>query len=349
MDHETPRLSVGMPVYNGERFIAQAIESILSQTFRDLELVICDNASTDSTEQICREYAGRDQRVRYYRNPQNYGASRNYNLVVELAKGDYLKWQAHDDYCDPTFLEKCFAVVHDDPRVALCYSQFVRVDEQGRELGVKSSRVVGNAEPYERFRSLIYRRDSCEEIFGVMRTDVVRETAMIGPYSNSDDTFLAEMILRGQFREVPEPLFFYRIHPKQSTAAHPSRSERMAWFNSTANTRFTFPFVRVLGAYTSLVWRSPLTWREKMRCYSCLAGWSWYFRDWFREDLGAVRSSFTRQCLVPWFRKHAPWTRPLWHAAHNLRDGLRRPQSARTKARLSRREQLERWEVNLKP
>ena len=167
----------------------------------------------------------------------------------------------------------------------LCYPQFVRVDEQGRRLGVKSSRVIGDAEPHQRFRSMIYRRDSCEEIYGITRTAVIRKTALIGPYSNSDDTFLAELILHGKFRAIAEPLFFYRIHPAQSTSAYPTRSGRMAWFKPSAGTRLSFPFLRLFAGYIRLVWRAPLHLREKVPCYLSLVGWFWYFRNWLSEDL----------------------------------------------------------------
>ena len=341
MTQNIPHVSVGMPVYNGERFVAQAIESILSQTFRDIELIISDNASTDATARICREYAERDCRIRYYRSEQNRGAAWNHNRVVELARGEYFKWQSHDDYCDPTFIEKCHAGIRGDPSVMLCYPRFVRVDEQGRRLGVKSSRVVGDAEPHMRHRSLIYRRDSCEEIYGIARTDVVGKTSLIGPYSNSDDTFLAELILQGRFREVPEPLFFYRIHPAQSTAAYWNRTDRMAWFRPSAGPGFSLPFLRLFAGHMSAVRRSPLAWREKVRCYWSLVGWFWYFRDWLVEDFRAV----LYRRLVPWFKRHAPWTRLLWHAIKGLRDRLRRPESATARARRARRAQLEQWEL----
>ena len=347
MNQNTPLVSVGMPVYNGEGYIAQSVESILSQTFQDIELIISDNASTDATEQICRVYVAKDPRVRYYRSDQNRGASWNHNRVVALARGEYFKWQCHDDYCDSTFLEKCLPVVRCDPSVVLCYPQFVRVDDQGKRLGTKSSRVLGGGEPHERFRSLIYRRDSCEEIYGVTRTAVIRKTALLGPYSNSDDTFLAELILHGQFREVPEPLFSYRIHPAQSTSAYPDRSRRMVWFNTSAVSRFSLPFLRLFAGYLSLVWRSPLRWREKVRCYSSLIGWFWYFKYWFAEDLRLIRLSLIYDSLVPWFKQHAPWTRPIWHWIKGVRNDLRRPESAAGRAKRLEREQLEGWELKL--
>jgi glycosyltransferase involved in cell wall biosynthesis len=341
-----PCLSVGMPVYNGERFIAQAIESILSQTFRDFELIISDNASADGTEQICSDYAARDARVRYYRSERNRGAAWNHNRLVELARGEYFKWQCHDDYCDPTFLEKCLAVVQSDPGIVMCYPRFVRIDEQGKQLGgVKSSRVRGGAAPADRFRSLIYRRDSCEEIYGVTHTAVLRETALIGPYSNSDDTFLAELILRGKFHEVPEPLFFYRIHQAQSTSAYPTRYERMAWFRPFAGLRLSSPFLRLFAGYLSLVSRAPIPFSDKARCYALLVGWFWHFKNWFAEDVRAIRSSLIYGWLSPWFKRYAPWTRPVWRRLKSARSRLRRPESASAREKRLRREQQERWEL----
>jgi glycosyltransferase involved in cell wall biosynthesis len=343
MTESAPRVSVGLPVFNGERYVAEAVESILSQTFHDFELIISDNASTDATEQMCREYAAKDPRVHYHRSEVNQGAAWNHNRAVELARGEYFKWQCHDDYCDATFLEKCLAVVESDPGVILCYPQFVRVDEQGKRLGTKSSRVNGLAAPHERFRSLIYRRDSCEEIYGITRTDVIRKTALIGPYSNSDDTFLAELALHGRFHEVPEPLFFYRIHQAQSTSAYPTRSGRMAWFDPAAGGRISFPFLKLYAAYFSLISHSSLPWRERVRCQVCLVGWFWSFRNWLLEDLRAARSVVFRGRLAPWFKKYAPWTRPVWHWMKGMQD--RWHQSEFATARAKRRVQREQWEL----
>lgn len=345
MNETVPHVSVGMPVYNGERYIGQAIDSILSQTFTDVELIVSDNASTDGTERICRGYAAADSRVRYYRGDRNRGAAWNHSRVVELARGEYFKWQCHDDYCDSTFLEKCLAVLHRDPDVVLCYPRFVRVDEQGRPLGVKSSRVVGEAQPHTRFRSMIYRRDSCEEIYGVTRTAVMGKTALIGPYSNSDDTFLAELILHGRFREVPEPLFFYRIHSAQSTQAHPNRSERMAWFRPDAATRFSLPFVRLVGGYISLLWNSPLPWHQKMRCYSYLPRWCWHFRGWFSQDLRNVISSLAREPWALSVKQRAPWARSLWHGMRAADKAWQRVEFASGRAKRLQREQLEGWDL----
>ena len=105
-----PRVSIGLPVYNGERYLRESIDSILAQTFQDFELVVCDNASTDETARICEEYAERDPRVRYFRNARNIGGINNANLTFERSRGDLFRWAAHDDVCAPVLLERCVQV-----------------------------------------------------------------------------------------------------------------------------------------------------------------------------------------------------------------------------------------------
>src|SRR5919112_5909956 len=102
-----PRVTIGLPVYNGERFLEQALDGLLAQTFTDFELIISDNASTDRTPEICQAYAARDSRIRYVRQPENIGAGPNHNILVPMARGEYFKWASHDDLYDPDLVAKC--------------------------------------------------------------------------------------------------------------------------------------------------------------------------------------------------------------------------------------------------
>src|SRR5262245_39663132 len=111
----SPTVSVGLPVFNGENYLAEAIDSILAQTYRDFELIICDNASTDATEKIARGYADTDARVRYHRNVTNIGGARNQTLAMNMARGRYFRLSAHDDKIAPTFLEECVKVLDERP------------------------------------------------------------------------------------------------------------------------------------------------------------------------------------------------------------------------------------------
>lgn len=119
-----PKVSIGMPVYNGEKFIRKALDSLLAQTFIDFELIISDNASTDGTPDICAEYANRDKRIRYIRQKQNYGAIWNWNYVLRQATGEYFMWAAHDDTRSPDCLSKYVEVLNNNYDVGLVFSNF---------------------------------------------------------------------------------------------------------------------------------------------------------------------------------------------------------------------------------
>ena len=126
-----PRVSVGLPVCNGENYLDAAVRSILSQDYEDFELVISDNASTDRTQEICLDFARQDPRVKYSRLAANCGAVSNFQRVFRLSTGDYFKWAAHDDVCTPDFLERCVAVLERDPAVVLCCGQTQLINDDG--------------------------------------------------------------------------------------------------------------------------------------------------------------------------------------------------------------------------
>jgi glycosyltransferase involved in cell wall biosynthesis len=126
---KNPRVSIGLPVYNGEKYLAQAIQSALGQTYTDFELIISDNASTDGTQAICEQFAARDQRIQYHRLSENKGAALNFNHVFSLAKGEYFCWLAHDDKLAPDFLQEFVQVLESHPDTVLTYSNVLIIDE----------------------------------------------------------------------------------------------------------------------------------------------------------------------------------------------------------------------------
>jgi glycosyltransferase involved in cell wall biosynthesis len=123
------KVTVGMPVWNGERFVRQAIESILGQTFHDLELLISDNASEDRTEQICRQYAAMDTRVKYFRQSKNIGAGANFRWLVLQSSAPFFMWAASDDYFDPHWLEVLLARM--DQSTVLAFGAVEEITEDG--------------------------------------------------------------------------------------------------------------------------------------------------------------------------------------------------------------------------
>ena len=264
----SPRLSIGLPVYNGENYLAKALDSILDQSFEDFELIISDNASTDRTVEICREYAARDSRIRLYTNVSNIGAAKNFNILVDLARAPYFKWMAHDDLHGKDFLKKCVEVLDSNPEVVLCYSKGVNIspdNEERAELDFKL-RVDDNS-PHIRFRDWVHSLHVCIAVFGVIRTDILKKTALIGAYTASDRNLLAELSLYGPFRKLPETLFFRREHELQSTQAYPDDKDRLEWFDPKAARKFHLPTFKRAVEYLKAVTRAPLGLAEKKRCY----------------------------------------------------------------------------------
>lgn len=215
----SPLVSIGMPVYNGERFIGQALDSLLSQTFHDFEIIICDNGSKDRTEEICLEYARRDPRVRYYRNPTNVGIAANYRLVLQLATGKYFKYAAHDDLCAPQFVERCAEVLDRRPDVVLAYPKTKILDEVSGQITEYDDRLdLQSSRPSERFIQLLRCLRLCNTIFGLTRTSELRKTRGLPLYLSSDVVLMGELSLRGKFCEIPEFLFYRRFHPSASSS-----------------------------------------------------------------------------------------------------------------------------------
>jgi glycosyltransferase involved in cell wall biosynthesis len=270
-----PRVSLGMPVYNGERFLRETLDSLLGQTYRDFELIISDNGSTDTTQQICREYASRDSRIRYHREEVNRGAGWNYNRVVDLARGIYFKWAAHDDLCAPTYLEKCVAVLDSDASVVVAYPDDQDIDDQGnyidrkRAMRLPSSMRAQSPLPSQRFRYLVLLDYDCEQVFGLIRTEILRRTPMILNYTDSDRTLLAELGLYGKFFEVPEPLFYHRHHSGSSGRAYPIKGGwhlRASWFDPRLQGHVLFPQWRQLLEYMKAIFRAPVGPLVKIKC-----------------------------------------------------------------------------------
>jgi glycosyltransferase involved in cell wall biosynthesis len=211
-DRPAPTLSVGLPVYNGARHLARALDSILQQTYGDLELIVSDNASTDDTADICATYAARDPRVRYYRQSQNIGLPGNWNFVVTLARGRYFKWASANDYLDPRSLAACVAMLEAAPEAVLAYSRTNLVEEGCYRL-YADDLALTSPSPSERLRLLLDRLALNNAVSGVIRLSALRRTGLIRPYPGSDVVLMAELALQGQFLLVPEPLFYRRVEP----------------------------------------------------------------------------------------------------------------------------------------
>ena len=268
-DHK-PRVSIGLPVFNGEQYIEEALDSILAQTHSDFELIISDNASTDRTEEICRAYTARDERIRYLRNETNLGAAKNFGCVFELSSGEYFKWASYDDVLGPEFLSRCITVLDQEPSIILCHAKTGRIDEHSALVGVYEEYQylrLSSRKPHERFFDFIRLGHSCNIVFGVMRASALRMTSLIGPYPASDRVLLAQLALIGQLYEIPDILFYRRDHPQTTWRVWGDKPERVAWYDSTKAGRIVFPYWRLYFEYFMSINRVQLGWSDRLLCY----------------------------------------------------------------------------------
>jgi len=258
-----PRVSVGVPVRNGERFLVETLDSLLAQTFTDFELIISDNASTDKTEAICREFAAKDSRVRYYRSPQDVGLANNYNALFARAEGDYFKWAAADDIHEPEYLARCLEVLERDPSVVLAYGKTRFIDENGGPLSNTDPGfdLRSDAAP-ERLRYVIYAEHWVNAIFGLIRKEVLAKTSLLPSYPGADYALLGELAVRGKFFEVHEPLLLRRLHPAASSQNTSDPSWRVRFW--TGGGGRSMPFWSRSRDHWITIMRSGLTPLEKI-------------------------------------------------------------------------------------
>jgi hypothetical protein len=224
-------VSVGVPVFNGERYMAETIDSILGQDVDELELIVSDNASTDATEEIARSYAARDPRVRYVRNKHNLGAARNYNQLVHLARGSYFKWAGYDDLLRPGHLRRCLEVLHAEPDVVLVYPRTDIIDAAGEFVRHYDDNLdLASRDPVARVRHIARNFSLCNPCFGVIRRDVLLRTSLVQPFVSSDVALLVELALIGRWHEVRERLFLRRIHDTSSRQGTLTMAQVARWF-----------------------------------------------------------------------------------------------------------------------
>jgi glycosyltransferase involved in cell wall biosynthesis len=264
----SPKLSIGLPVYNGENYLTEALESILSQTFSDFEVIISDNASTDRTEEICRQYARQDSRIRYYRNPKNVGIARNYNITYELSSesAELFKWAAHDDVLLPEYLARCIDVLEKEPSIICVHTFAQKIDQHGIvKENYPHDQFTNSPKSHKRFYDAICVVHQVIVGHAVIRKSVLNKTKLFGAYPGSDFALQAELALHGRLHEVPEYLFWRRSHPHR--AYRVPLYDRIAIEDPTKAGKIVLPAWLQWFGYFSAIKRANLTAGEKSVCY----------------------------------------------------------------------------------
>jgi glycosyltransferase involved in cell wall biosynthesis len=237
----TPLVSIGLPLYNAQRYLREALDSLLAQDYPNIELVISDNASSDETGAICREYAARDPRIRYERAERNQGAVWNFNRVFRLARGEYFMWAAFDDVRDRSYVRRCLEAFERHPGAVLCCTGVRLIDEAGRVTQPDPRMRIVHPVGETRLARLeaIARANFWVDLYGLIRSSALSSTGLAQPIWGFDVLLLFELCLRGDAILVPEALFSYRIFTDKTqddlaVGLAPSRAEErvgISWSN----------------------------------------------------------------------------------------------------------------------
>lgn len=268
----SPRVTVGLPVRNGEQYLDETLASLRRQTFRDFELIVGDNASTDRTREIVLRHAGPDRRIRYFRHPTNLGAARNYNEVFRRARGELFKWSADDDPCLPELLERCVRALDARPEAVLCFPRTRLIDANGEPVAHREIDLVPDSpDPAVRLRNWLSSTPLTHNpVFGLIRTEVLARTRLIGSYLASDRCLVAELSLHGPFVELPEPLLLRRKHARNVGTSR----EDLAFYAPRLARRVVLPEMRVLREHLVSIERAPLPAATRLRLAGLVAGWA---------------------------------------------------------------------------
>jgi glycosyltransferase involved in cell wall biosynthesis len=294
-----PRLGIGLPVYNGENYLEESLDALLGQSYEDFELIISDNASTDSTGDICRRYAKQDSRIRYIRQPRNIGLVPNHNFVFQQSCGELFKWAASDDLYARDLLKCCIDALDEYPDVVLAHSWTAGIDSSGKVTQcLEYPLATDSPRAPERFRSFLFgssglfdgKAPDGREIqpgdygvirgsdqYGVIRSDIMRRVAPLASYHHSDMILIAEILLNGPFHQTADWLYFRRDHPDRAYCAHPTIRARAANLDPARASRLRNPTARLLAenmlGYFGAIRRAPLAPAERRECYRHLARW----------------------------------------------------------------------------
>lgn len=291
MTKHIPLVSIGLLVYNGEKYIEQALNSLLSQDYENIELIISDNASTDGTEAICREYARKNSRIRYYRNQTNIGVLRNFKRVSDLALGEFFMWAACDDWWDPAFVSTLQNALEEHPDHGVAMSSIIRVHENGSLFDIvplTGENDVTRMNYDEVFKRMMRLTEDTNKwflhifIYGLFRTDLLRQF-LSRPFPGcraGDRVFMCEVALATRFCSVPR-ILYRRTVRKTSIADRYSQDDLGKKWRAKNNF-----FGYIWETLTFLLSSRNIPWKRKIRLVP--VSWLsllWNFRDQIAHEL----------------------------------------------------------------
>ncbi|MBK7034646.1 MAG: glycosyltransferase family 2 protein [Ignavibacteria bacterium] len=286
----SPAICIGLPVYNGARFLSDTLNSLLGQSFSDFELIISDNASTDETERICRDFAMLDPRIRYIRQPVNIGAMRNANFVANQGRSKYFKWSSASDYCAPDMLTRCFAAMEANPDIILCYGRTCLVNDETGKLEEYAYDIdVMENRPHDRFLTLRRGLRLNNAYCGLIRTNALHQTRLNRIYAGGDIVLMAELALMGRFLLLPEVLLFRRMG-HENFSGHLKPADLAYFIDPQKSHNIGLPLLSWHLGFLGAALRAPISIPEKMKTLMILLRHAAWDREKLWAELrGAVR------------------------------------------------------------
>lgn len=222
MTSHLPLVSIGLAVWNGQTYLEAALQSLLDQDYKNLEIIILDNQSTDSTAAICRSLAARDARIHYILDSQERDVMSAQIKVAHLAKGDFYMVACDDDWYDSYYVSSLLNILVNHPEVGLAYSAMGLIDSKGHKSAAPSIDFLSRANaPSENLRSYLAKRDPVPMVFGIMRTHLHLDALRY--YKRPDDRgwdhdnlYLMRLISQAKIEGIEDVLFYYRQQDRKA-------------------------------------------------------------------------------------------------------------------------------------
>lgn len=266
MDNQTPLVSLGIPVYNEEQHLEETLHSVVNQKYQNLEIILSDNASTDSTPSICKKFASADCRIKYSQSQLRIDQSENFNQVMKLAQGEYFAWVGGHDILEPDYVEICLKQMMQDSSIALCYSDMPFIDNQGNPLSIPPTRLdMRNInEPTLRFIAVTLLMNRGEPIHALIRSQLLKQISLTKHSLFPDMIFLSELALKGKLAYIPLPLLRIRAIRNLQTFSERLEQCEKTMFAQSNPSALRFPYWRLWRDYFRVIFRASLDLKRKL-------------------------------------------------------------------------------------
>lgn len=257
---DTLLVSIGVPVFNEATYLAMTLDCLLAQDYPNLEIVICDNASTDATPEICARTAERDPRVRVLRAEANLGATVNFQRCLDEANGDFFMWAGGHDLWSPNYVSQCVAALNAHPTAVIAVPESNWIDEHGETYGSRASVLdTRDMAPLARLLTLLWA--NMHPIYGLIRIEKLRACGPLPNYPGADLVLLARLILEGDF--VPAPMALWSRRQARARENYRDRQRRYASSKVKIHGG-PFPLLNLVYRLWHAVWSSSLPMSDKL-------------------------------------------------------------------------------------